>query len=1464
MSLNVMVDIMARDMTMGAWGTFNGRMTRILADLQRGFGSASNSARTFAEAASLTDTDLAAMRALQVEIDGITTQIGLLNGVYADAATGMDSMMTSMLGGREASASLNDQLALFQTQLASNQLALDAVNVSLAKHQAQLLAMEEPYATVTTEVEAARNALATLPDAMTAATAQADAQVAALTESINQYTASIAKTQAEIDTLTVQFTDLSAVTPEVAALAAELATLGEDSAAAAGSMSEETQAALATYYAMGESLPVIQQTSVAIGELIDEKMGYVAAAQQTVTSMQAELVAIQENTAAFNEEQAAALEAASAIVEACSEELAASEPIYTQLQAQVAEEQAAQQMYLEASASIQEAIDTTKASQKALNQTIKDEKMYYQQNVAIARQTSAEITSLNTERAADQNALDEATLAQEEADDAARAASYERTMNTMQSIGTAAFGALLVASGVFVATALQQGANLQQSITTLQIDLGATASQYNALTEAVTQQASLSTFSTSQVAQAYQTLGKDGWSLTKILYGTSAAAQKYSTTAYDANEATQGLGEQVLILAQSMGTTTPQAAELLSTAMHTFSNDNLTAQQTTNYLEYALKHGVGSVSDLQSAFSTAGGVISSLHGNIKDFTASLIVMGQAGLKGSSGATALRNMMQRLLDPTNKQLNAMSQLGLVTVKYNNVIPQLEQQLTAAGGSAAKAAAAYQNNTGGLQELYTAAKKLGKVPEDSTFNSWANGLGLLNNAFYDSKGNFKGMGNALEVLSESFKKTGKNPQQLAALLTDLFNIKGGQAGAIISNLKDFKSKYTAILNGLSDNNAASDANKQVNTIQGAFNRLKTTFSSLMGSIGSSAFAQPFITFANHLNTFLSKIQAAIQAHPEIGKLAGQFSLLGVGVGASGLALSMFGPKILGFFAPLGALDWSGIGTGISDVAKGFLNIGPSAAKAASNFAQPFGNAIKNFFAVDPSIPLAGDTVGSLIGGGVSTGLEGSVPEIGLASSGVVSSIGGALGGIIPLVSGILAGAAAPVLAFIGIFGGIAAAVTFIVLSFTKFRKDAAAAFKKLWEHIKPVVDTLIALFKKMVSTIVGEWNQNWPKLSAAMKKLWAEIGKMGPFFQLIGTIVGALVGGALILLGALIAGIINVIPDILNFVAGVLGVFGGFFQLVDDLIHGRWQAAWNDVLHILSSAWLAIKSFGKTIEDFFGGVFNFLGSMIMWVWNNVIKKHLLDFVNGVSKWFEWMEITVTVKVATWVLGVVTWFQQLQIKILTTIASWVSTGVRDVEGFINGVINFVAKMVSNVLTAFTNMKNAVVTFFQTLWNNVSSAVNSFISNISGAFQGLVSGAVKWGEGLINGFIQGIKNAAGNIGNTISGVIGTIKGFLGFHSPAKEGEGRHIVEWGQNMILGFMQGIQNKEPDLQNLLSGILKAPALTPATLGITGSSAALQNSTTITVPVQLDGKVIATVVAQYNGQQLRRMGSGRVGM
>lgn len=150
----------------------------------------------------------------------------------------------------------------------------------------------------------------------------------------------------------------------------------------------------------------------------------------------------------------------------------------------------------------------------------------------------------------------------------------------------------------------------------------------------------------------------------------------------------------------------------------------------------------------------------------------------------------------------------------------------------------------------------------------------------------------------------------------------------------------------------------------------------------------------------------------------------------------------------------------------------------------------------------------------------------------------------------------------------------------------------------------------------------------------------------------------------------------------------------------------------------------------------------------------------------------------------------------NVLTAIKDWFSEKFNAIKESVSNTINNVKDTISNVMA---NIK----AIWSSAWDSVSSKITNVIPNIVGAvsdiknkisekFHEIINSAKEWGGNLISGFADGIRGAIGKVTGAVENVMGRIKDFIGFHSPSKKGEGRFIVDWGQNMVSGFLDGVK------------------------------------------------------------------------
>ena len=167
----------------------------------------------------------------------------------------------------------------------------------------------------------------------------------------------------------------------------------------------------------------------------------------------------------------------------------------------------------------------------------------------------------------------------------------------------------------------------------------------------------------------------------------AAALEMGAETSFSASEAAAGIEELVkaglpvqdvldgaaeaaLNLAAATGTSVPQSAEIMSTALNVF-GESLTQFNTAgekavyiaDTLAQAANASATDVLTLGQGLSQVGSVAAQFGIGIDQTTEALALMANAGIQGSDAGTSLKTMLLSLLDPTAKQAKAMAELGL---------------------------------------------------------------------------------------------------------------------------------------------------------------------------------------------------------------------------------------------------------------------------------------------------------------------------------------------------------------------------------------------------------------------------------------------------------------------------------------------------------------------------------------------------------------------------------------------------------------------------------------------------------------------------------------------------------------------------------------------------------------------------------------------------------------------------------
>ncbi|MED1202566.1 phage tail tape measure protein [Heyndrickxia acidicola] len=258
---------------------------------------------------------------------------------------------------------------------------------------------------------------------------------------------------------------------------------------------------------------------------------------------------------------------------------------------------------------------------------------------------------------------------------------------------------------------------------------------------------------------------------------------------------------------------------------------------------------------------------------------------------------------------------------------------------------------------------------------------------------------------------------------------------------------------------------------------------------------------------------------------------------------------------------------------------------------------------------------------------------------------------------------------------------------------------------------------------------------------------------------------------------------------------------------------WKADWDNIKTITQFAWTAIKTDITTI-------LNVIKAIIQGVWTTIteIFKGTFEVITGIFQAFvhlisfQWGSFGKDLERIFTGVG----------TILGSIAKGMDVALRGIfQALWSGTKSIFSAGMSAVTTIWKNGWNGVKSFFdpiisaikqaaETLWNDVKNAfsqgtaaaistVKNLASSIESTLAALPGEALQWGENMINMFIQGIESKISAVGNAIKGVANTVKSFLGFHSPTEKGPASDSDQWMPNMMKMFTSGVEDHTPTLQ-----------------------------------------------------------------
>lgn len=135
-------------------------------------------------------------------------------------------------------------------------------------------------------------------------------------------------------------------------------------------------------------------------------------------------------------------------------------------------------------------------------------------------------------------------------------------------------------------------------------------------------------------------------------------------------------------------------------------------------------------------------------------------------------------------------------------------------------------------------------------------------------------------------------------------------------------------------------------------------------------------------------------------------------------------------------------------------------------------------------------------------------------------------------------------------------------------------------------------------------------------------------------------------------------------------------------------------------------------------------------------------------------------------------------------------------------------IVKWFSKNFEAFKNWigetVNSIGEWFGSMGANIKGAFLDLRDQIYGFFSNLFESAVEWGSDMIDGFVKGIKKTVGKVTDAVKGVADTITSWLHFSRP-DVGPLREYEKWMPDFMSGLAKGIRDNKWKVEDELSSL-----------------------------------------------------------
>lgn len=277
-----------------------------------------------------------------------------------------------------------------------------------------------------------------------------------------------------------------------------------------------------------------------------------------------------------------------------------------------------------------------------------------------------------------------------------------------------------------------------------------------------------------------------------------------------------------------------------------------------------------------------------------------------------------------------------------------------------------------------------------------------------------------------------------------------------------------------------------------------------------------------------------------------------------------------------------------------------------------------------------------------------------------------------------------------------------------------------------------------------------------------------------------------------------------------------------------IHKWWVDHKDKIGKTLNDIGKAVGDAIKTIEKWWNDIKPYVKQAVDIIWNGAkdlgkilgdIVKSIGDAVKEIQKW--WKQISPDFnKAVDNIVAAINWLSPLwktaweNIKIvLQTVWKIAVDVIRDAWNFIKRAMQDGWKVASGVVQFFVHLISGD---WSKLWGDAKQIVSGMVDGVGNVLNtlwnvasdilgNLADAAIQWAQNMMDNFINGIINKIPGLRGAINSAANVINSLLGHHSPAKEGVLSDDDKWMPRMMNMFSDGIEANRPKLQSAVENV-----------------------------------------------------------